>query len=205
MAPAYMGARCRLARISSCIACVVCVCLHSTCRSLGNRPDSMCEAGRKLNICGGSSPCCGGRLSQSMVPRRRRGGVPVFNRPSSKPSSVSALEMPAATPSPTRPPAVRDSPVCINARMKVPVVSTTASAMITAPGDSACASGTNTGIARRSPLRLHSIACALAHHTRAGSCSCTPTQRPASTSNRSTSPCTTRTPCAASSRCTSAR
>ena len=90
-------------------------------------PFAVCQlpiADNSLNGWGGSSPRCSSRLFQSMVLRLRRGGVPVLSRPSSKPSSRRAWLMPTAVPSPARPPSVCCSPVCMRARMKVPVVRT---------------------------------------------------------------------------------
>src|ERR1039457_643342 len=52
----------------------------------------------------GSSPGCGSVFEKSMDWRNSRGGVPVFKRPSSKPSSLSELERFIAAASPARPP-----------------------------------------------------------------------------------------------------
>ena len=43
---------------------------------------------RKENGCGGSSPCCTCKPSQSMVRPSRRGGVPVLRRPMRRPKTI---------------------------------------------------------------------------------------------------------------------
>ena len=56
------------------------------------------------------------------------GGVPVLNLRSTKFNRRRAPLMPCVVPSPARPPGVVDSPVCITAWRKVPVVRMTAGA-----------------------------------------------------------------------------
>ena len=113
-------------------------------------------------------------------------------------------EIPTALPSPTRPPSVRASPVCMSARMNVPVVSTTAPAR----DSQACCdapSGTNTGSAICVPSTLRAAAASSTRTRRQPAGNRTPAHTPSSTSRSSTVPAITST-CArvASSRCTSA-
>ena len=58
---------------------------------------------RVENGSGGSSPGCEIQADQSMVLPSRRGGVPVFSRPSEKPAEISRSDRPSAGASPTRP------------------------------------------------------------------------------------------------------
>src|ERR1039458_6299481 len=74
----------------------------------------------------GSSPCWISVLEKSIDRRKRRGGVPVFSRPSSSPISLSDAESPIAAESPARPPDCWFEPICIKPLKNVPVVMTTA-------------------------------------------------------------------------------
>ena len=58
---------------------------------------------RKENGTGGSSPGCISRPAQSIVRPSSRGGVPVFSRPSGKPSRARVAARPSEGASPTRP------------------------------------------------------------------------------------------------------
>ena len=78
----------------------------------------------------GSSPGWISVFEKSIDLRRRRGGVPVFNRPSSSPISLSDEESPIAAESPARPPDCWFDPICIKPLKKVPVVMTMAFPMI---------------------------------------------------------------------------
>lgn len=68
-----------------------------------------------------------------MVRPSIRGGVPVFIRPASKPSSMSCSVIPFAADSPARPPPSCFSPIWIIPFRKVPLVSTTALLSISRP------------------------------------------------------------------------
>src|SRR5439155_10749874 len=81
---------------------------------------------RYENGIGSVSPGCSSNAAKSIDCRCSRGGVPVFNRPSSKPSFARQPDRPVAAASPTRPPSVLRSPVCIKPRRDVPVVTMTA-------------------------------------------------------------------------------
>lgn len=59
---------------------------------------------QKLNHAGGVSPACGSVRPKSTLLREIRGGVPVFNRPSSSPASFSDPDISIAASSPARPP-----------------------------------------------------------------------------------------------------
>ncbi len=85
------------------------------------------------NGSGGSSPGCISSADQSMLRPSRRGGVPVFKRPSVKPIFSSVRESPIAGASPTRPAGICFSPMWMRPRRNVPVVSTTAAAEISRP------------------------------------------------------------------------
>jgi hypothetical protein len=85
------------------------------------------------NGSGGSSPGCISTADQSMVVPSSRGGVPVFNRPSVKPTRSNEAESPMAGASPTRPAGQFFSPRWISPRRKVPVVMTTALAASSRP------------------------------------------------------------------------
>ena len=183
---------------------VVSVILQSTCASPGNAPRASDAVGMSLNGTGGSSPHCGTSESHAMLARRNRGGVPVFSRPSSNPSPRNIPEIPTALPSPTRPPSVRSSPVCMSARMNVPVVSTTAPAR---SSHTSCGapSGTNTGSAICVPSTLRSTAAWSTRTCRQPAGSRTPQHTPSSTNRSSTVPAITCTSAReASNRCTSA-
>ncbi len=65
-------------------------------------------------------------VSKSMLSRSSRGGVPVFNRPHSKPNALTDSASSHDGGSPTRPPGVCSTPTCISPRKKVPVVITSA-------------------------------------------------------------------------------
>ena len=71
-----------------------------------------------------------------MVRPSSRGGVPVFRRPSAKPSWSSVRDRPMAGASPTRPAGICFSPIWMRPRRNVPVVSTTAPAEISRPSAS---------------------------------------------------------------------
>ena len=130
---------------------------QSTCGSAGNFPVADARSGMSLNGTGGSSPSCGTSESHAKLPRRNRGGVPVFNRPSSNPSERNIPEIPTAVPSPTRPPSVRDSPVCMRARINVPVVNTTAPAC-NSHASCGAPNAQYTGSAMWCPARFRSMA-----------------------------------------------
>ena len=68
-----------------------------------------------------------------MVRPSSRGGVPVFRRPSAKPAARACVDRPIAGASPTRPAGICFSPIWMSPRRKVPVVSTTAPAVISRP------------------------------------------------------------------------
>ena len=68
-----------------------------------------------------------------MVRSSRRGGVPVFMRPTVKPSCASCSVMPLAGGSETRPPGVCTLPTCIRPLRKVPAVRITALALKVSP------------------------------------------------------------------------
>jgi hypothetical protein len=85
------------------------------------------------NGSGGSSPGCISTADQSMVVPSSRGGVPVFNRPSVKPTFSKEADSPMAGASPTRPAGQFFSPRWIRPRRKVPVVMTTAPALNSRP------------------------------------------------------------------------
>ena len=70
---------------------------------------------------------------KSMVRSSRRGGVPVFMRPTLTPSDASCSVMPVAGGSETRPPGVLTVPTCINPLRKVPAVRITARAVNVIP------------------------------------------------------------------------
>ena len=76
--------------------------------------------------CGSGSLSWRTRREKSIVEARRRGGVPVFIRPISKPSSLSEAESDREAISPARPAGQRQSPTWIRPPRKVPVVMTTA-------------------------------------------------------------------------------
>ena len=60
-----------------------------------------------------------------MLRRSNRGGVPVFNRPNSNPTSRNEPERFIAAASPDLPPLCCAVPMCIKPRKNVPVVTTT--------------------------------------------------------------------------------
>ena len=124
-----MGARCTFARIRSWASGPVHVRWQGTCGRTGNAASSVAW----LNGTGRASPCCSSIRSKCRLFASSRGGVPVFRRPSSRPSAATSPERPSAERSPTRPPAACCSPVCMTARRKVPVVMTTAPAASSRP------------------------------------------------------------------------
>ena len=77
------------------------------------------------NGSGGLSPGCICSADQSMVRPSRRGGVPVFKRPSTTPIFSKVRESPSAGASPTRPAGICFSPIWMRPRKNVPVVRTT--------------------------------------------------------------------------------
>src|SRR5437016_4080008 len=80
--------------------------------------------GRKLKRGGGSSPSCFSHQSKSMDRLLIRQGVPVLNRPTSKPSCRNDSLNPELA-SAIRPPGREFSPTCNKPRKKVPEVTTT--------------------------------------------------------------------------------
>ena len=190
------------------ISGVVAVSRQSVCERCGKRAAGSACGERSLNANGCASPSAGLSESQSIDPRATRGGVPVLSRPSSKPNDFSAELMPRALPSPTRPPSWRSSPVCMSARMKVPVVNTTARAASARGSDAGASSGTVcTHCAIASPRAFASIARASAPTRCAPGGMSTPHAAPsASTRISSTVPAkTSMFATAAICRCTSAR
>ncbi len=75
-----------------------------------------------------ASPSCRSSRDTSIEENRARAGVPVFRRPTVKPSSRRRVPSPSAGGSPSLPPGPENSPMNRRASMKVPVVSTTARA-----------------------------------------------------------------------------
>src|SRR5512145_3194718 len=71
---------------------------------------------------GAGSLSCLSRHEKSMDEARRRGGVPVFIRPVSKPRILSWLARPTEASSPARPDGVCEVPICTRPFKKVPVV-----------------------------------------------------------------------------------
>ena len=92
---------------------------------------------RNENGTGGSSPGCTSSPRQSIVVPSSRGGVPVFSRPSAKPSPRKVRDRPSDGASPTRPAGIFSSPIWIRPPRNVPVVSTTRPAPIRRPSPSA--------------------------------------------------------------------
>ena len=83
---------------------------------------------RKENTGSGSSECCSASAEKSMVFASRRGGVPVFSRPTGSCNSRNRAASALAGGSPIRPPGECDRPTWILPLRKVPAVSTTARA-----------------------------------------------------------------------------
>ena len=81
---------------------------------------------RRLKGTGTASPASSGSASQSMLSRASRGGVPVFRRPSGRPSVSRRRPRSVAGASPSRPAGVVSRPTWMTPRRKVPAVSTTA-------------------------------------------------------------------------------
>ena len=120
--PEYIGERCTLARMIAWVAAVVRVMPHSICGCARSR-----RSGTR------TAPAARRRAASPAPPSRwcapsSRGGVPVFSRPSAKPSRSSVSDRPIAGASPTRPAGICCSPIWMRPRRNVPVVSTTAPA-----------------------------------------------------------------------------
>ena len=92
---------------------------------------------RNENGTGGSSPGCTSSPRQSIVVPSSRGGVPVFRRPSAKPSPRKVCDRPSDGASPTRPAGIFSSPIWMRPPRNVPVVSTTRPARMFLPSPSA--------------------------------------------------------------------
>ena len=82
---------------------------------------------------GSTSADCVSSDAQSMVVPSRRAGVPVFKRPSTKPSRSRVSDKPFDGASPSRPAEMRTSPIWIRPRKNVPVVRTAAPHAICRP------------------------------------------------------------------------
>ena len=127
MRPAYIGARCRFARIRACVRAFVQVMWQATCGSAGN---ARALGARARRASARRRRAAASRPSQAMLSRARRGGVPVLSRPSAQPEPRQVAREPLGRSLARAAAAARARPVCITARRNVPVVSTTAAAEI---------------------------------------------------------------------------
>ena len=126
MCPPYIAEEVRLLLTISWVRSFVCVIPQLIWRAIG-------RSLRKENIVGSSSPGCCSSLLQSIVRPSRRGGVPVFSLPRSRPSPISCAASRKDGSSPIRPPARRSGPMCMTPFKKVPAVRTTERAPIRVP------------------------------------------------------------------------